>query len=275
MPVTRHPLHRSVRAGLPHTAPALGVDDQTLVGVGVAYFWSRKPVVYQAVHASPGDVALATAAQCVSPHPGHFPPELHEACPVSGYAKVAAVPAHHGLQVFALFGDGPVHALSHFQLERLKFPPHTLGTGQPCDLELALFAYPAAMRETQEVKGLWLVFSFSPAAYVASGVAPELDQPRLVWVQREAKGFESLGYLSLERLRVTNVLEACNPVIGVSDDNDFAPGVALSPLPCPQVKRVVQVDVGQEGADAPALYRACFALRQPALFQQRIGNSIA
>ena len=97
-------------------------------------------MVYQAVHASPGDVALATAAQCVSPHPGHFSPELHEACPVSGYAKVAAVPAHHGLQVLTLFGDGPVHALSHFQLERLKFPPHTLGTGQPCDLELALFA---------------------------------------------------------------------------------------------------------------------------------------
>ena len=29
MPVTQHPLHRSVRAELPHTAPALGRDDQT------------------------------------------------------------------------------------------------------------------------------------------------------------------------------------------------------------------------------------------------------
>ena len=28
MPVTQHPLHRSVRAELPHTAPALGHDDQ-------------------------------------------------------------------------------------------------------------------------------------------------------------------------------------------------------------------------------------------------------
>lgn len=35
MPVTQHPLHRSVRAELPHTAPALGYDDQTLVGVRV------------------------------------------------------------------------------------------------------------------------------------------------------------------------------------------------------------------------------------------------
>ena len=42
MSATQHPLHRSVRARLPHTAPALGDDDQTLVGVGVADFGSRK-----------------------------------------------------------------------------------------------------------------------------------------------------------------------------------------------------------------------------------------
>ncbi len=220
MPVTRHPLHRSVRAGLPHTAPASGRDDQTLVWVGVAYFWSRKPVVYQAVHASPGDVALATAAQCVSPHPGHFTFELHEACAVSGYAKVAAMPAHHGLQVLALLGDGSVHAGSHFQLERLKFAPQSLGTGLMQYLELTLFGFAAAMREAQEVKGLR--FALSSAADVASGVAPELDQPRLVWMQRQAKGLESLGYISLERFRIPNVLKACDPVIGVSNDDDVS-----------------------------------------------------
>ena len=38
MPVTQHPLHRSIRAELPHTAPALGRDDQagTLQPVVVA-----------------------------------------------------------------------------------------------------------------------------------------------------------------------------------------------------------------------------------------------
>ena len=35
MPVTQHPLHRSVHAELPHTALALGRDDQTLVRVRV------------------------------------------------------------------------------------------------------------------------------------------------------------------------------------------------------------------------------------------------
>ena len=265
MPVTRHPLHRSVRAGLPHTAPASGRDDQTLAWVWVAYFWSWEPVVYQAVHASPGDVALTTTAQGVSPHPGHFTFELHEAWPVSRNTKVAAMPSHHGFEVFPLLHDGLVHAGSHFQLERLKFAPQSLGTGLAQYLELALFGFAAAMREAQEVKGLR--FALSSAADVASGVAPELDQPRLVWMQRQTEGLQALGYCSLKRLRVANELKACNPVIGVSDDDDIASGVALSPLLHPQVKRVVQVDVGQKGADAPALNRTDFTLRQPALFQ--------
>lgn len=62
MPVTRYPIHRSVRAGLPHTAPASGIDDQTFAWIGVTYFWIGKPVIHQSVHAFPGDAALATAA---------------------------------------------------------------------------------------------------------------------------------------------------------------------------------------------------------------------
>lgn len=43
MPVSQHPLHRSVRAELPRTAPALCGDDQTLVWVRVADAQSGKP----------------------------------------------------------------------------------------------------------------------------------------------------------------------------------------------------------------------------------------
>ena len=78
MPVAQHLLRRSVRAVLPHTASALGVDDQTLVGIGMAHFWNRKPVIYQVVHTSPGDVALATTAQFASPYPCWCTSELHK-----------------------------------------------------------------------------------------------------------------------------------------------------------------------------------------------------
>ena len=97
MSVTQHRHHRSVRAGLPHTAPALGDDDQTLAGVGVAYFGSRKPVIHQAVDATPGDVALTAPAQGAVPQPGYFPPECHEARTVIRYTKVTHVAADHSL----------------------------------------------------------------------------------------------------------------------------------------------------------------------------------
>lgn len=265
MPVAQHPLHRSVGAGLPYAAPALGVDDQTLARTGVAYFWSRKPVIYQAVHAGPGDVALAAAAQCASPYPYCFTSELHEACAAGGYAKVAAMPAHHGFQVVALLGDGSVHALSRFHLERLNFSSYPLGTGLSRDFEPALLGLAASTREAQEVKGLRL--ARSSAVDVASGVAPELDPPRLVWMQPQAKGFELLGYAWLERLCVANVLKACKPVVGVSNDDDLPHGMALPPLPYPRVKCIVQVDVGKKGADAATLNRPDLALRQPVVLQ--------
>jgi hypothetical protein len=63
MPVTRHPLDRSVRAALPHSAPALGRDDQTLVRVRVADAWGRQPVGNELVHVLPAQVfGLAAVA---------------------------------------------------------------------------------------------------------------------------------------------------------------------------------------------------------------------
>jgi len=43
MPVTRHPPHRSQRAELPHWAPALGKDAQSLLWIGMSDFWVGEP----------------------------------------------------------------------------------------------------------------------------------------------------------------------------------------------------------------------------------------
>ena len=100
--VTQHPLHRSVQARLTHTASALGNDDQTLAGVWVADFGSRKPVIHQAVHATPGNVALTAQTQGAVPQPGHFPSECHEARTVVWYTKVTRVSADHSLETLGL-----------------------------------------------------------------------------------------------------------------------------------------------------------------------------
>ena len=67
MPVTQHPLHRSVRAELPHTAPALGHDDQA------DKIW---PVVSASGRLSrePGSMSGARCQQTNCPWPAAFPP---------------------------------------------------------------------------------------------------------------------------------------------------------------------------------------------------------
>jgi len=67
MPVTQHPLHRSVRAALPHTAPALGHDDRTNV---------KRPFVSASGRLSrePGSMSGARCQQTEFPWPAAFPP---------------------------------------------------------------------------------------------------------------------------------------------------------------------------------------------------------
>ena len=111
MPVTQHPLHRSVRAELPHTAPALGDDDQTLVGVRVADMGNRQPVRDQAMHSTPRQVmGLAAPAQGAMPQPPDLEAEHAQPGPVIGYPEVPAMSGHHRAQVLALLVDGSVHA---------------------------------------------------------------------------------------------------------------------------------------------------------------------
>ena len=182
MPVTQHPLHRSVHAELPHTALASGRDDQTLVRIGMADMKARKPVRYHSLHSTPAQLmALTAAAQRAMPQSANLGAEHSQPRAVVGHAEVPAMPGHHRMQVLALLFDGSVHAPSEFDFDRLQLGSQTFGTREPQDHEFVLPSLPATMREPQEVEGLRL--ALSPAASVVPGEAPELDQPRLVGVQ--------------------------------------------------------------------------------------------
>jgi len=67
MPVAQHPLHRSVRAELPHTAPASGHDDQAS---------KMRPVVSAPGRLSrePGPMSGTRCRQTDFPWPAAFPP---------------------------------------------------------------------------------------------------------------------------------------------------------------------------------------------------------
>jgi hypothetical protein len=62
MPVTRHPPHRSRRAGLPHRALASGNNAETHQRVRMADTRQGNPPGNQALHPSPRQVVLLAAA---------------------------------------------------------------------------------------------------------------------------------------------------------------------------------------------------------------------
>ena len=80
MPVTQHPLHRSVRAELPHTAPALGHDDQAS---------KMRPVVSVPGRLSrePGPMSGTRCQQTDFSWPAAFPPPPPQTC----YFRLALV----------------------------------------------------------------------------------------------------------------------------------------------------------------------------------------
>ena len=206
MPVTQHPLNRSVHAELPHTALASGRDDQTLVRVRVADVGHGQPMRHQAIHAAPSQTtALAAAAQRAMPQPGDLMAECPQPRAVARHAEVPAMPSDHRPQVLALLRDGLVHAPSEFELDRLQFGSQAFGTREPQDHEVALPRLPAAVREPKEVEGLR--FALPPAASVIAREAPELDQPRLVGMQLQPELAQPVLHRALEALGVISELD--------------------------------------------------------------------
>ncbi len=82
----------------------------------------------------------------------------------------------------------------------------------------------------------------------------EGDDAGLLIVQFQVELLESLPQFIEELFSVGFMLEADHEVVGIADDHTIARGMPPpSPLIGPQVQRVVQIDVGQQGRDTSAL----------------------
>src|SRR6266481_2040059 len=107
-------------------------------------------------------------------------------------------------------------SLSHLLLNFLKLHPHAVASGFPFDLELSAAACSADEGEAQKVEGLR--FSEPPMS----------------------------AALHLEAAGIFVELKADDQVIGISHDNHVAHGLTMSPSLGPEIKHVVQVNVGKE-----------------------------
>ena len=139
---------------------------------------------------------LAAAAQNAVPQPGDLKPERLEPRAIAWHAVIAHVSDHHRAQVYPLLRNGSVHAFSQLFLHSAQLGACLLGTGQSEHHELASARGAAAMREAQEVKRLW--FALPPAASVLAREAPELDEPRLLLVQRQPKALQPCSHVAPE-----------------------------------------------------------------------------
>jgi hypothetical protein len=187
---------------------------------------------------------LAATAEYVPPCPSDFVPEDHQCVPVGRHRVVVEVAFDHLPQPFPLRRDVLMHAPPQCLLDRLELAPHSIASGLPLDQELAPSRLAADEGEAQEVEDLRLAEPASLAVFRRE--APELDQPRLLRMQCQRILLQPVAQLVQEALGITFVLETHDEVVGISHDDHVTGGLVPSPALGPQIKDVVQVDVGKK-----------------------------
>ena len=126
------PPHGSERAGLPHSALALGTSVEAFPWVRMKAMRCWDPSFGKDVHARPsGLVTLAPAPKRAAPVPDHPGAETTEPRNVHRYRVVREVSAHHGLQPLPLLMQRQVALLPEILADRSQLRPHSLLRGAP------------------------------------------------------------------------------------------------------------------------------------------------
>src|SRR5439155_12215942 len=213
MTIARNPLHRSGRAALPHPAPASGDNAEADEGIGVTDTRGWKPPVDVSPHPFPRQmVRLAAALEGPPPEPADGRPEGADAAPVQGYPVVPHVAPHDRAQISSHRRDGLVQAPPKLDLHRPQLRLPSRAHRLPQHRELPLPRLPAAVREAEKVEGLGSPVASAPPT--GRRKAAELDEARLVGMQRQPEPREALAQLSEELLGLLPMLESHDEVIG-------------------------------------------------------------
>jgi hypothetical protein len=172
---------------------------------------------------------------------------------IARHGVVGAVAYDHRTEPCPGLRDGPMASLSQLGLERRELGSHPLLDRVAVDLEAPLQSRPTDVGEPQKGEGLRLPLA-SPFSVLARE-ASKLDQASLVGVKLEAEACQSLAQLPQTSLRLCPMLEPNDEVIGIAHDDHVALVLAAPGLD-PEIEHVVEVDVRQQGGDAPSLRRS-------------------
>ena len=190
-------------------------------------------------------MALAALAQLGSPQPGQPVAKEPQAVEVSRYRVIVEVALHDRPEPLARVRDRIMPALAELLLEFPQLPPQAFADRLPLHGKLPPPVLPADMREAQKVERLRLTFPFPfPVEF---GKRPELNPARFVRMQFQSKLPRPLPEVLQKTVGFRLGLEPEDDIIGIAHDDHVSPGVLLPPRLHPEVKDVVQIDIGQQG----------------------------
>src|SRR5271166_5462227 len=154
-----------------------------------------------------------------------------------------------------LLPHGSVHAALHLVSDCLQLSDQALGLRLPLDHESVRPGLAAVVREAQKVERLRA--SPPSGGSVAGGEPPELDQPGLALVERQAELLQPVLEVREELLPIRLELAAEDHIVRIPADDPLPGCPTSSPLADPEVDDVVEEYIGKDRADPRPLRRAC------------------
>src|ERR1019366_7834070 len=130
--IADRPPHRSVRALLTHTAPALDHGVEAIMAIGMENVWLRQPPGKQPAQTLPTRrTVLATTADYMPPQPRDPLAEGAQSLNITRHCLVLIVASDDRLEPLPRGSQRLVHALPQLLLEGLELGPQRLGRRLP------------------------------------------------------------------------------------------------------------------------------------------------
>src|SRR5712675_1338392 len=146
-----------------------------------------------------------------------------------------------------------VHSVQHILADRLQLASQPFGLCLTFDHELAVSGLAAIVRKAQKVEGLRATLPGGCSAL--DGEPPELDQPGLVLVDRQAELLQPVAQRREELLPIRLLLTADRQIVRIATDDDLTGGSMSAPVVYPKIDDIVEKDVGEDRADPRSLRR--------------------
>ena len=149
-----------------------------------------------------------------------------------------------------LLGQCCMHVPRRFLAQRLQLARQALALRLALYDEPAVARPPAGVGEPGESEGPWTPPATLPPSQGRQ--AAELDQSRFVLMERQAELGQPFFEVRQHPLCISHLLEAHDDVVGVAHDRNPAVCMPAAPLVDPEIKGIVQEDVGEERTDHPS-----------------------